>query len=116
MYRGLPPWRGLGVYAKKFSTVGFYPFVVEEVWCSLGEAGGWRVTLRRFNAAELGSRQDKALKPWVVLTKASHYLRLMLPEWAQSECKNSHIRTYLGSSPSRCTFGLYGMYFARLEP
>ena len=31
MYRGLPPWRGLGVYAKKFSTVGFYSFVVEEI-------------------------------------------------------------------------------------
>ena len=64
----------------------------------------------------VGSRQVKALKPWVGGYQGFALLRLMLPEWAQSECKNSHIRTYLGSSPSRCTFGLCWIYFAGLEP
>ena len=87
MYRGEAPWHGLGVYARKFSTVGFYLFVVEEVWCNL-------------------------------LTKASHYFRLMLPEWAQSGCKKPTMttslvthtlgRTWGTSSPSRCTLDCMG--------
>ena len=51
---------------------------MEEVWCNLGEAGGWRVTLGRSNAAELGSQQDTALKPFEC--GASHYFRLMLSD------------------------------------
>ena len=99
---------------------------MEEVWCNLGEAGGWRVTLGRSNAAELGSRQDKALKPWVAVTKASHYFRLMLPEmgtvWVQKTNHdemfgNSHIGAYVGYFLALAVYlGLYGTYFARLRP
>ena len=69
----------------------------------------------RSSAAELGSRQDTALKPWVVLTKASHYFRLMLPDGHSLGAKNqpwlvTHTlgRTWGTSSPSQCTLDCMG--------